>query len=93
MRDLRNGSLVQNVTRSSARRLWHYAIKQAEGNPIRPDKVQWHGDIGVWQRYDRNGQVQFDLVQRIAGGGLRVYYGVSDSGMTGIWATFLSDEE
>src|SRR5690606_31896610 len=24
MRDLRNGSIVSNVTRSSARRLWHY---------------------------------------------------------------------
>jgi hypothetical protein len=93
MRDLRNGSLVQNVTRSSARRLWHYAIKQAEGNPIRPEKVQWHGEIGVWQRYERNGQVQFDLVQRGPDGGLRVYYGVSDSGMTGAWAGFLSDDE
>lgn len=93
MRDLRNGSLVQNVTRSSARRLWHYAIKQAESNPVRPEKVQWHGDIGVWQRYERSGQVQFDLVQRDSAGELRVYYGVSDSGMTGAWAGFLVDEE
>jgi PHP family Zn ribbon phosphoesterase len=26
MRDLRNGNIVKNVTRASARRLWHYAI-------------------------------------------------------------------
>src|SRR5690606_14030627 len=26
MHDLRNGNIVKNVTRSSARRLWHYAI-------------------------------------------------------------------
>jgi hypothetical protein len=28
MRDLRNGNIVKNVTHSSARRLWHYAIKE-----------------------------------------------------------------
>ncbi|MEA3460173.1 MAG: putative DNA binding domain-containing protein, partial [Chloroflexota bacterium] len=33
MRDLRNGNEVRNVTRSSARRLWRYAIVQKEDHP------------------------------------------------------------
>jgi hypothetical protein len=92
MRDLRNGNIVQNVTRSSARRLWHYAIKQYEGNPVRPDKVQWQGDIGVWQKYGRMGEVRYDLVQR-DNGKTRVYYGVTDSGMHGPWSIFLTPED
>src|SRR5690606_28850488 len=50
LRDLRNGNIVKNVTRSSARRLWHYAITQRESNPVKPEKVQWQGDIGLWRR-------------------------------------------
>jgi hypothetical protein len=92
MRDLRNGNIVQNVTRSSARRLWHYAIKQHEGNPPRADKVTWQNDIGLWQRYVKNGETRYDLVQRIDGQ-MRMYYGVTDSGMPGAWQVFLVPEE
>lgn len=92
MRDLRNGNIVNNVTRASARKLWHYAIKQREGNPVRPDKVQWQGDIGLWVRYQRQGETRCDLVQR-DGPNLRVYYGVSDTGMGGPWQVFLVPEE
>ncbi len=92
MRDLRNGNIVQNVTRSSARRLWHYAIKQHEGNMPRADKVTWQGDAGLWQRYVKNGETRYDLVQRIEGK-LHVYYGVTDSGMHGVWQMFLAPEE
>ena len=92
MRDLRNGNIVKNVTRSSARRLWHYAIKQHEGNPVRPDKVEWQGDVGLWQKYDRAGDTRHDLVQR-DGSKLRVYYGVTESGMNAPWSAFLSPED
>jgi len=92
MRDLRNGNIVKNVTRSSARRLWHYAIKQHESNPVRPDKVEWHGDIGLWTRGERAGEMRYDLVQR-EDGKIRVYYGVTDSGMHGPWQAFLAPEE
>lgn len=92
MRDLRNGNIVKNVTRSSARRLWHYAIKQAEGNPVRQDKVEWRGDIGLWLRYQRQGEMRYDLVQR-EDGRLRVYYGVSEGGMQGAWQAFLAPED
>jgi len=92
MRDLRNGNIVKNVTRSSARRLWHYAIKQHESNPVRADKVEWRGDIGLWQRYQRQNETRYDLVQR-EDGKVRVYYGVSDAGMHGLWQAFLAPEE
>jgi hypothetical protein len=92
MRDLRNGSIVSNVTRSSARRLWHYAITQHEGNPAKPNKIEWHGDIGLWRRYEKAGSVRYDLVQR-DNGNIRVYYGVTENGMHGQWADFLGDED
>ncbi len=92
MRDLRNGNIVKNVTRSSARRLWHYAIKQFEGNPVRADKVEWRGDIGLWLRYQRQDETRYDLVQREEGK-IRVYYGVSDAGMQGAWQAFLAPED
>ncbi len=93
MRDLRNGNIVKNVTRSSARRLWHYAIKQWESNPVKPEQVQWHGSIGLWRRYKRGGETRYDLVQRHDDGHLRIYYGVTEGGMSGRWSIFLEAEE
>ena len=91
LRDLRNGNIVKNVTRASARRLWHYAITQQESNPVKPEKVQWQGEIGLWRRYQKGGETRFDLVQR-DNGRLRVYYGVGDSAMQGPWQAFLDPE-
>jgi Putative DNA-binding domain len=92
LRDLRNGNIVKNVTRSSARRLWHYAISQHESNPIRADKVQWQGDIGLWRRYQKGGETRYDLAQR-ENDKIRLYYGVTDSAMEGAWQVFLAPEE
>ncbi len=92
MRDLRNGNVVKNVTRSSARRLWHYAITEHESSPVQPEQVQWHGDIGLWKRYKRGGTVRYDLVQRV-NGELRVYYGVTYDGMHGPWQAFAGEDE
>ncbi|MCB9455506.1 MAG: putative DNA binding domain-containing protein [Anaerolineaceae bacterium] len=92
MRDLRNGNIVKNVTRSSARRLWGYAIKQHAGNPVKADKVEWRGEIGLWSRYERGGTIRYDLVQK-DNGKIRVYYGVTDSGMQGPWQAFLAPED
>lgn len=92
MRDLRNGNIVKNVTRSSARRLWGYAIKQNGANPVKADKVEWRGEIGLWSRYERGGTTRYDLVQKEEGK-IRVYYGVTDSGMQGPWQAFLVPED
>ncbi|MBN1641333.1 MAG: putative DNA binding domain-containing protein [Anaerolineae bacterium] len=84
MCDLRKNNRVQNVTRSSARRLWHYAIVEAEQNPVKEEDIQWQGDIGLVQAYKRSGRQRYDLAQR-ANGTIRVYYGVSDDGLHGDW--------
>jgi len=85
MRDLRNGNIVKNVTLKSARRLWHYAITQAEEHPVKANRVEWHGDIGLLKRREHAGRARYDLVQR-ENSKLRVYYGVTDDGIHGEWA-------
>jgi hypothetical protein len=86
MRDLRNGNQVKNVTRSSARRLWHYAIKQREGN-LNLSRVQarWKGDLGFIKHYRKGTISRVDLCQRTPDGDIRVYYGVTEDGMHGPW--------
>ncbi|MFZ4816769.1 MAG: RNA-binding domain-containing protein [Phototrophicaceae bacterium] len=95
MRDLRNGNIVHNVTKESARRLWHYAILQQENNPLVPTKIHWsaEGDIGLWRHYKRGTDVRYDLVMRAPNGKLRVFYGVSEAGMDGRWQQFLEPDE
>jgi hypothetical protein len=94
MRDLRNGNVVKNVTRKSARRLWHYAITQAEDNPVDPNKIEWHGGIGLLKRREYAGRVRYDLAQqendkRRAQRSVRVYYGVTEDGIHGEWVHLL----
>lgn len=91
MKDLRNGNVVHNVTRSSARKLWRYAITEHENNPVQENKVQWHGDLGLWKSSKRAGKVRYDLVQRTSDGQIDVYYGVTEDGIDGAWRTFLSE--
>jgi hypothetical protein len=85
VRDLRNGNVVKNITRKSARRLWHYAIVQAEEHPVDTNKIEWHGDIGLLKRRQHAGHVRYDLVQR-EDSALRIYYGVTEDGIHGEWA-------
>jgi hypothetical protein len=95
MRDLRNGNVVKNVTRKSARRLWHYAILQAEEHPVDASKVEWHGDIGLLKRREHAGRSRYDLVQR-EDSKLRAYYGVTEDGIHGEWGQLVgleTDEE
>jgi hypothetical protein len=95
MKDLRNGNVVRNVTRSSARKLWRYAITEQETNPIQEDKVRWHTAnkrLGVWKSSKRAGKVRYDLVQRMPDGKFQVYYGVTEDGVGGEWRVFLEDE-
>lgn len=91
MRDLRNGNVVKNVTRKSARKLWHYAITQAEDHPVSPDQLRWEGDIALIRKRAWGGQARYDLAQR-DDGRMRVYYGVTDDGIHGIWAQLVGAE-
>jgi len=80
VRDLRNGNIVRNVTRESARKLWHYAITQVENKTVDLSKLKWHGDIALIQSYTRAGKTRYDLAQR-TDGKTRIYYGVTEEGV------------
>ncbi len=85
VRDLRHGGLVRNVTRKSARKLWHYAISQHEQHPADTLDIKWLGDLGLLSASQRAGATRYDLVLRQPDGTLRVFYGVTDDGVHGEW--------
>lgn len=93
MRDLRNGNVVKNVTRTSARRLWHYAITRFAKYP--PDlsqaAVQWKDDYGLVSRYKQGKSWRYDLVQRTPAG-YRYYFGVTEDGIHGPWTKLVGEE-
>jgi hypothetical protein len=94
MKDLRNGNVVRNVTRSSARKLWRYAITEQETKPVQQDQVQWDADdnrLGLWKSSKRAGKVRYDLAQRMPDGQIHVYYGVTEDGIDGAWRVFLKE--
>jgi len=92
MRDLRNGNIIKNVTRASARKLWHYAITEREAGGPKLDAVKWVGSVGLYKKRDKGGITRYDLVQRTSDG-LRVYYGVTDDGIHGEWKRVVGEED
>jgi len=94
MRDLRNGNIVKNVTRASARRLWHYAINRYNeiiaNNEL--ENIQWHGELGLLNRYKQGKSTHFDFVQKTMDG-YRYYFGVTGDGIHGQWKLLAGDEE
>lgn len=80
LRDLRNGNIVRNVTRKSARKLWHYAITQREEHEVDAQTLDWQNGIAVVQSYTRAGKTRYDLAQR-EDNRVRVYYGVTEDGI------------
>ena len=93
MRDLRNGNVVKNVTRTSARRLWHYAISQYIALPkeIKEAQVSWQGDLGVLRVQKRGKGKRYDLVQK-SPQGIRYYFGVTEDGIHGEWKIMVGGE-
>jgi hypothetical protein len=89
MCDLRKGNEVHNVTRASARRLWHYAIVESEKVQGNHAAITWHGELGLVKSYKQSGRQRYDLAQRSGRGKVRVYYGVTDDGLHGEWKTIL----
>ncbi len=94
MRDLRNGEVVKNVTRNSARRLWHYAITSYANLPIDRSQlnIQWQGDYGLLRQQKQGQNQRYDFIQRI-GGGYRYYFGVTEDGLHGPWKELLGQED
>jgi hypothetical protein len=94
MRDLRNGNVVKNVTRTSARRLWHYAITSFSNLPedLSQATIQWQGNLGLVGRQKQGKSTRFDLVQRTPQG-IRFYFGVTEDGIHGPWRQLVGQEE
>lgn len=92
MRDLRNGNLVKNVTRASARKLWHYALLEKESGKLDPAALHWQGDLALVKKTHRGGVIRYDLAQR-AGDAVRVYYGVTEDGIHGAWKSVIGAGE
>lgn len=94
MRDLRNGNEVKNVTRKSARRLWHYAISEFANLSAEAEQaaIQWNGDLGLLRVHKQGKNVRYDFVQRTPDG-LRYYFGVTDDGIHGKWKSLVGAEE
>jgi hypothetical protein len=91
VRDLRNGNLIKNVTRKSARKLWHYAITQVEAGPPKPDQLKWRGKIAVLDQRKKADNVWYDLAVR-DNGDIHIYYGVTDSGLNDEWLALIQEQ-
>jgi len=94
VRDLRNGNVVKNVTRKSARRLWHYAITSFANLPadLAQASIQWQGDLGLLNRQKQGAGMRFDLVQRTSEG-YRYFFGVTEDGIHGRWRSLVGPED
>ncbi len=95
LRDLRNGNVVKNVTHSSARRLWHYALTAYDKLPTDLGKaeIQWQGDIGLIRHQNQGKFNRFDLAQRTPKGAYRIYFGVTEDGIHDEWKKLVGLEE
>jgi hypothetical protein len=94
MRDLRNGNVVKNVTRTSARRLWHYAITRFARYPsdLSQAGITWQGNLGLVSSYKQGKDWHYDMVQRTPQG-YRYYFGVTDDGIHGPWEQLVGHED
>ena len=92
LRDLRNGNLVHNVAESTQRRLWRYATQEHQHREIDPGHVRWKGDYGYIRAYRPRGEkTRHNLAYR-GGGSLRVFYGVTEEGLTDAWREVMPAE-
>jgi PHP family Zn ribbon phosphoesterase len=92
VRDLRNGNLINNVTRSSARKLWRYAITKVEEGFPDPQKIEWHNDLAVLNVRKKHEHVWYDLALR-DGESINVYFGVTDSGLNDKWMELVEKQQ
>lgn len=86
MRDLRNDQITRHVTPQTARSLWAQAIREFEKGTPTPDRVTWYDDLGFWKSIRiSNGERRYHLVAREPDGQLRLFFGVSEDGLSDRW--------
>lgn len=83
--DLRYHKLIHNVPSTTDRKLWRSAIAHRAEHDLDESALDWHGDFALWRSYrPRGGERRYNLVYR-GDGDLRVFYGVSESGLGEQW--------
>lgn len=94
MRDLRNGNVVKNVTRTSARRLWHYGIiSYEEVAPIIDQmNLRWESNRALLKKHKQGKILLFDFVQKTPQG-MRYFFGVTEDGIQGAWKSLIGEAE
>jgi len=94
VRDLRNGNIVNNVTQTSARRLWQYAIKRYNDMIDKDEhpKIKWLGNFGLWRKYKGRNIDIYDLVFK-EDEKLRYFFGVTSIGLHGNWKVLTGEKE
>ena len=94
LRDLRNGNTVNNVTRTSARRLWHSAITRYSQIQENPNKfnIKWNGNFGLIQQRKQGKHNRYDLILK-DGSHYRYFFGVTEEGIHGPWKTLVGIED
>ena len=92
VRDLRNGNLIKNVTRSSARKLWHYAISQVEAGTPSAKEIPWHNNMAILNSRSKDDTTWYDLALK-ENGDVHIYYGVTHSGLNDTWLEMIEKQE
>jgi len=85
MRDLSSGRVLENVTRKTARRLWRQALLAREERLVKPETIQWHGDLGVAGSMTRDDVRRYNLAWRGDDGTIHYFYAVGPEGITEPW--------
>jgi hypothetical protein len=85
VRDLRNKSVVRNVTQKSARDLWLYAIMQHMNDVYDVEQITWQNERSILSRSQRAGKVRYDLALHDKAGKVHIFYGVADDAMDARW--------
>ena len=94
VRDLRNGNLVKNVTQTSARKLWQYAINKyiSANEGEKTQSINWRGNFGLLRKYKGRNSNVFDFVLKEEDR-IRYFYGVTTDGLHGDWKLLAGIDE
>ena len=93
LRDLRNDSVVSNVTLESARRLWRYAISEHAKTARQQAALDWQLDLAMRKVHRRGGKAKYDLAQLDESGTTHYYYGVTEEGLHDEWKDLVGLQE
>jgi hypothetical protein len=95
LRDLRNNNVVKNVTKKSARKLWHYAILSYDKIDKNPNAagIKWFDNLGLVNHQKQGKLDRYDLAQKQKNGSLRLFFGVTEDGIYGEWKKVVGKED